>query len=292
MKGKQKRLILLAKKEMTWKELSQKTNIPQGYLCNDLKSEKRLLKRKDYQTLCSISKENFNKFILEKLKENWGKSKGGKNSLGSTKKIKIPQKSNELAEIVGAILGDGNLNYYKKGKKIGVYQVRIAGDLEKDREYHLNYLLPLISKLFKIIPKEVIYPHERFIAVYSKELVEFFKGMGINAGDKILNQSTIPKWIIKSNEYTKSCLRGLIDTDGCIHKMSNKDPHLLRINFTNHNHSLITDTRKAFQKLGFHPSKIILNHNFYISRKAEVERYLKEIGFSNPKHIQRLQSLR
>ena len=123
---------------------------------------------------------------------------------------------------------------------------------------------------------------------YSKELVELFFSFGINAGNKIVNQSTIPKWIFKNKMFLRACIRGLIDTDGCIHRMSKRDSQLLRINFKNYNRTLLEDTRRAFLILGFNPSKIINDNVFYLSRQSEIRKYLKEIGFSNKKHLDRL----
>src|SRR3989344_4923979 len=135
-KGKQKELILLAKNNLTWSELARKISINKAYLSHDLKNEKRLISKNAYDSLCKIINKNFDNFILEKLEDDWGQSKGGTNSPGSTVQIKIPNKDEKLAELIGIILGDGNINYYKKGKKIGVYQVNIAGDKNLDREYH------------------------------------------------------------------------------------------------------------------------------------------------------------
>ncbi len=70
--------------------------------------------------------------------------------------------------------------------------------------------------------------------------------------------------------------------------MSKKDPNLLRIKFTNHNIRLLNDARKAFLKLGFNVSKVICGRGIQISRKADIEKYLREMGFSNPKHLRRL----
>lgn len=290
-RGKQKELILMAKRDLTWKQLSDKLNVNEKYLCNDLKSERVLISEKLYNLLCDSANVNFDKEIAERLDENWGKSKGGLNSPGSVLDISRPEKSAELSEFVGALLGDGNLNAYKKGNKIGVYQVRIAGHIEKDKDYHLNYLKPLFEKLFGIKVNEVLHPknNERFLVSYSLELVNFFGRMGIKPGDKIINQSTIPGWIFEKENYMVACLRGLIDTDGCIHRMSKKDPHLLRVNFTNHNRTLLEDTRKIFVRLGFKPSKIICDRVIYLSSKSDIERYLKTVGFSNQKHLCRLE---
>lgn len=206
----------------------------------------------------------------------------------------VPSRNEELAEVIGAVLGDGNVCYYKKGKKIGVYQVKIAGDKRFDKEYHMKYLYYLFKELFGIEGKEMVSKdhNSRYIYFSSKKLVNFFVEQGHKAGDKIANQVTIPSWIKENPDFLKACLRGLIDTDGCIHRMSNQDPQLLRINFTNYNKRLLQDARESFIGLGFKPTKIILNKRFYLSRKDDITKYLKEIGFSNKKHIDRLNRLK
>lgn len=289
-KGKQKELILLAKGNSSWNELAKKLKINSHYLSIELKNEKRLLSEEIYYSLCRIMNLNFDKYIEDNLLDNWGQSKGGNNSEGSTIKLNLPSYSNELAELVGAILGDGNILAYKKGKKIGVYNVNISGDLEKDKDYHINYLKNKFKRVFNLEAKEILPKthNERFLAVYSKELVEFLGTFGLMPGDKIKNQSTIPKWIFNDENYLKSCLRGLIDTDGSIFRMSNKDFRLMRISFTNYNKKLLMDTRDSFILLGFHPSKVISDKQFFISRKTDISKYLKDIGFSNKKHIDRL----
>jgi len=291
-KGKQTRLIKLAKKNLSWSQLSKEVNLNYHYLSNDLKNEWGYISEEIYRKLCELAKINFNKFIIEKKENNWGQSKGGLNSPGSLKEIPKIEFDEKLAEFVGAVLGDGHVEFYKKGKKIGVYSIRIAGDLIKDKFYHVNYLKPLAEGLFKLQAREItkISPKgsERFLDIKSRKLVEFFISMGIKPGDKIKNQSTIPKWIFRNKEYLRACIRGLIDTDGSIARMSQRDFNLLRIFFTNHNLTLLRDTRDAFLRLEFHPSKLMNNRQFYLSRQGEIERYIKEISFSNKKHLDRL----
>lgn len=127
-----------------------------------------------------------------------------------------------------------------------------------------------------------------YVEAHSRNLIEFLEYKGFKPGNKIKNNLTIPNWIWENNLYLKSCLRGLIDTDGSIFRMSKKDPNLIRISFVNHNATLLNDVRKAFLKLGFHPSKLINRRQFYISRQEEIKKYLKEIGFSNNKHLNRV----
>ncbi len=147
-KGKQKELICLARKGLSWQKFSEIMGTSQVYLSNDLRYERRLISKDIYRKLCRISNKDFGRFILEELDEKWGQSKGGMNSEGSLIKLKLPSKSKELAEFVGSVLGDGNVNSYKKGKKVGVYCVRISGDKNKDEDYHVRYLKKLGKGLF------------------------------------------------------------------------------------------------------------------------------------------------
>ena len=114
---------------------------------------------------------------MEAKPKNWGQVKGGLNSSGNTKTIKTPHYSKKLAEVVGIILGDGNLHKYVKGKKVRCYSIRISGDKNKDLEYLSTYVTNLFFMLFGI--KGHIYPSKSSNAVtllfYSKKLVEFFE---------------------------------------------------------------------------------------------------------------------
>jgi intein/homing endonuclease len=286
--GKQKELILLAKGNLTWDDLSKKIDVNKEYLSRDLKNEKILISEKNYFKLCKIANNNFDYFIIKKLDDNWGKSKGGRNSSGSTIKIKIPKRSERLAELIGIILGDGNINYYKKGKKIGVYQVNIAGHKYLDKEYHLNYVTFLFKELFGVKPIEVLSKanNGRHIIVSSKQLVNFFIDNELKSGDKIKNQVTIPFWIKENSSYLKSCLRGLFDTDGCIYKLANQNSY--QICFTNYNISLLNDVRNGLLSLGIGVSKITKGRDIMITKKSELRKFLNEVGFQNPRHLNKV----
>ncbi len=289
-KGKQRQLIESCKGNFTWEELGKKLGCSPLYLKLDLRYERRYLSDKLYNKLNKMSNKDFNVFIIKKLDDNWGKSKGGFNSLGNTKEIIEPLESEDLAELIGIALGDGHLEKFTRGKKTH-YKLIVAGDSRKD----LKYLMK-ISDLFKKLFGEkgiISYSKTRNVAysqINGKRIVEFLEKKGIKSGNKKLNNQSIPKWIINNDKYLGACLRGLIDTDGCIYYISKNNKNL-RISFTSYIPNLMRDTRDAFIKLGFHPSKIIVNKNICLSRKEDIKKYLKEIGFSNSKHLKRLHNL-
>ena len=96
-----------------------------------------------------------------------------------------------------------------------------------------------------------------------------------------------PPWIFNDDDCLKSFVRGLTDTDGSVYRLSNKNPNTLRIGFKNADKSLSSAYRKALLKLGFHPSKLIYR-NIFLTRKEDIRIYLKEIGFHNTKHKERI----
>jgi len=286
--GKQKELILLAKSTLTWKVLAKKLGICELYLSNELRNEKRLISKEIYEILCNITNTNFDSFVVEILDDNWGRSRGGINSPKTMKNFLEPKKDENLAEVFGIILGDGHLSERIIGNKIRVYCVRIAGNSKSDRDYIFDYIPKIFKKVFN--EKGSLMNSKKsncgYFTLYGKKLVQFFKLNGLTPGNKIKNSQGIPKWIKSNNSFLKKCLRGLIDTDGSITRISKFNKNL-RIDFTNHNKILLNDTRKAFLSLGFSPSKIINNKHFFISKQKEIIKYYNDIGFGNSKNLKR-----
>ena len=132
---------------------------------------------------------------------------GNKNNLTI---VKIPEKVNEeLAELVGAYLGDGTLTKYF---------IRISGDKRYDVSY-IRYLAGLVENVFEFKPAirfenntNIIY-----LEIRSKMICDFFhKKLKILYGDKIRNKTRIPEQILGDKNLLKACIRGLVDTDGSI----------------------------------------------------------------------------
>lgn len=283
-KGKQKELIEKSKGKASWKEFSNKLEISESYLKSDLRKERSTLQRKIFDNLNSLVDENFEKHIVEELSENWGRSKGGRNSAENlAKKIKIPKNSRKLAEFYGIMLGDGHLSKIK-GHKIGTYELKITGDSRKDKEYLEKYVKKMIEKLFCIKVKISMQKNTNCLIVkaHGRKLVEFLESKGFKPGNKLKNKLKIPSWIRKDKELLKACIRGLYDTDGGIYKLNGQ--RTIQICFTNYNEELIREVRESLISLDINASKIYNNKRLYITKKSELRKFLKHIGFSNQKH--------
>ena len=291
-KGGQNSLISLAKENLTWEELAKKLQVSRGYLRNELRKEERLLSEEVYKKLCVIAQKNFDFEIIEKLDDNWGRSKGGTISNKRIKIINYPKKDENLSEIIGIILGDGHISEYIRGTKIRNYFIKIAGNSDTDIDYIKNYIPYLFEKVFNEKGK-LFFSKKRnvgYFTVYGKNYVEIMKSLGMGSGNKKNNNQGIPNWIKKDKKLLKKCIRGLIDTDGSIHYISKKNTNL-RISYTSYIPKLLTDVRDSLIKLGYNPSKVISNKQIYLSQKEEVIRYIKEIGFSNSKNLYRFNLL-
>jgi len=200
--------------------------------------------------------------------------------------IIFPKESPKLAEFMGIMLGDGNSNRIENL----TYTIKISGHIQNDRDYLLNYVNPLARELFGI--DFGFYPSKKNslnLTKGSKQLVKIIEYYGLPPGNKKKNNVGIPSWIFRNNKLKEACLRGLIDTDGCVYKCGNGSL-FPRINFCSKIEQLKTDFRELVQSLGFHPTPWN-GKNIMIYRKTDIFKYQKEIGFSNPYHKRRFQNV-
>ncbi|MBS3077780.1 hypothetical protein J4233_05960 [Candidatus Pacearchaeota archaeon] len=291
--GKQTELILNAKRDLTWNQLASKLKMNPSYLALELKNEKRLLSKEAYDKLNKIARTNYDKYLLEKLDDNWGKSVGGTNSNGNTKTFQEPEENEKLAELIGIILGDGHLEYITTNKKTRAYSLTITGHSIKDFEYLSGWVTGLMRKTIRQTPriKKVQNNNAMYLKVHGREMVKFFQRKGLKAGNKKSNNQDIPQWILDNDSYLSSCIRGLIDTDGSVHYISRNNRNM-RICFTSYIPALLDDVRKSLLRFGFNPSKVIKGNQIFLTRKADIENYSRKIGFHNEKHLKRFESMK
>lgn len=188
--------------------------------------------------------------------------------------LAFPDLSEKLAEFFGIMLGDGH---------IGVGQIWICINTITDKEYIL-YVKKLLKFLFKTKAgcryRKSKNACDLFIS--SVHLMDYLKKKGLYVTNKVKSQVNVPSWIFSEDHYKKLFLRGFFDTDGSIYKLR----FGIQMCFCNRSLPLLYSTRKILLELKYHPSHIS-GYNLYLTRKSDLYRYIKEIGFGNKKHLER-----
>ena len=222
-----------------------------------------------------------------------GRSRGGHASLITHKKrqtgfqllqaIYSPKNCNELAELLGILIGDGHL---------AKYQVSICTNRLTDIG-HAKFSRRLIKKLFGIPVslKERKADNSVVVVASSKKLVQFLNKKGMPVGNKINSGLKIPAWVFKELDYQKSFLRGLFDTDGCIyldkHKIGGKIYYSKGWALTSYSKPLREDIVIVLKNMGYNPTLRDTQKSVYLRRQVDIKRYFLDIGTNNFKHMTR-----
>lgn len=194
----------------------------------------------------------------------------------TAKEITSPNYSENLAEFIGIVLGDGGISRF---------QVIISLHREDDKLY-VDYVGKLIEELFQVTPSFSFREAVCSIVISRVKLVTYLKTMGLPVGSKVKHQASVPSWIVANDHYSRACIRGLVDTDGCFyidrHRYKEKMYLNPGLNFTNRSLPLLQFCKTKLEEFGFTPRQ---TSRFSIALRKEVEimRYLQEIGTSNPK---------
>ena len=218
-----------------------------------------------------------------------GRRKGGLNSIKShkllatgfytRKNVFTPRKTEPLAELIGAAMGDGGIN---------PCQLKIYLNIKTDKQYSL-YLKILIETLFKITVSVKERPKDSLIILYanSVKLVKILHRLGLPIGDKLKQGLDVPKWIYQKRSWQIACLRGLLDTDGCTyidhHTYKDKIYGHLGIAFTSYSPKLLTSMYGILSRLGYNPTRTTKNR-VLLRREDEIYRFFKEFKPSNKRH--------
>jgi len=204
----------------------------------------------------------------------------------TAKGIQEPERSPQLAELVGIILGDGNLTEHF---------VSVTLNLRHERDY-AEFVAYLFRELFEIeiAPQPEVIKVTYTVRASSVRLVEFLKGLGLHPGNKVEQQVSVPAWILDAEDWVRACVRGLMDTDGGPYphryEAGGKMYRYVKLNFSNHSRRLLGDMETMLHRLGFTPAgdgqtKVVLN------RQEEVLRYYTEVGTHNAYHLERFREL-
>ncbi len=200
-----------------------------------------------------------------------------KTAFKQRKKINIPTLSKNLAEFIGIILGDGSITKY---------QVTISISNLVDQDYGQR-IEALIKKLFNLRIKKSVRNNTLYLTISSVALVDYLVKYGLLIGNKINNKINIPSWILEKKSFYRSCIRRLIDTDGCIytdkHVIKNKKYNNINLDYTSANPLLLKTVFKLLKKEGLNFQ--IYKKSIKLRKEKEIKKYFKIIGSSNKKHL-------
>ena len=184
--------------------------------------------------------------------------------------ILLPKRySNNLAEFMGVMLGDGHLTRFQIVVTLG----------NKEKEY-ADYVARLMSLVFGIEPKIIMRGGDKYRDVYfgSTVVSKWLRRQGL-VYNKVASQVDAPSWIFKKKGYMKSFVRGFFDTDGSIYKLRSGQH---QISLTNRSIPLLKSLQSMLQTLDYNPSAISYYH-VYLTRKKDLGRFAEEIGSSYPR---------
>lgn len=194
------------------------------------------------------------------------------------KNVILPCHSVALAEFFGIMMGDGGIN--------NEWQATVSLNSIKDAEFS-KYIAYLCKRLFGIFPVIRKRPGQNtlIVSLASTSVVDFLVKNGLPRGNKLLNGLRIPDWIISDSSFQRACVRGLIDTDGCIyihkHKVGSKEYRNIGLSFTSYEPKLIHQVSEIFKKSGIAPHVTKRGRDINLYKAGSVERYLNIFGTSN-----------
>src|SRR3989344_5006611 len=205
----------------------------------------------------------------------------------------------KFAEFVGVLLGDGSIGIYrcKASNKYSIqHRVKITMNSVVDLNY-TDYLRDIIADMFHIEPIVKFRTNEKAldILIYSKGLVKFLIN---NANLKLApkeRRAEVPE-VYLNNSLELKVLRGLFDTDGCVIVTNNNGTIYPRLELK----MVISPMRRQvvgiLRRNGFRPTLSPRNNEAHkiriqLNGQRQLSRWLSLIGFSNPKHAEKLQAL-
>lgn len=298
-----------------WKQLSLFLNVNRNILTDYRHGELTLPERIYFKLILKFDERDISFFNqnISYLDETWGRVKGGKTTyrkyrelfeMGRRKAIHISVKrahkfntsiplDEKLSYFLGLFVGDGFTNKYQR-----YHIIQFTGDKRSERDFYRDLITQYSRELFNLAP--TIYECKDTNALrfnlYSKELFHLItQRFKISAGRKS-HSVLIPQQIIESSpEIIKAFIRGLYDAEGCVFfdKRDKYAQPYVRIDLHMCNLSLLKQVSDILELYGVHCNLRTVKDNLRVTIYGEeqVKRFLKEVGFSNPKHLKKLDGL-
>lgn len=308
----------------TWGELCAKEAMPKTSFENYLRG-KYLLPKSIFEKLNSRLDKDMQNYFMQNIfsrEASWGQSVGGKTTYAKyghlfefrranglqkleeyrnqrSMRISSPfdvnqPLSEDLCEFLGAFIGDGFT-----GKYGGTYLTQFTGDVQLDRDYLLTHIVSIAKNLFKgTSAHPLIAPTKNYcrLSFYSQCLF----GLLTERFEMPIGQKShtvqIPAEIMHSNEKLMfAVIRGLWDTDGCIFydrraAYPRPYPRLTLQIASRPLYSQLKEFLSKYFKIYSLERKNACSFTIEIYGYDQLRRYMKYIGFSNKRHIDRIKA--
>ena len=200
--------------------------------------------------------------------------------------------TSELAEFIGILLGDGSLSIYNSGRR-PYYRLKISFHSE-DLGY-INLVFKLIQDLFDEKPIFKTRKNENTVDlfIFKRNIINYLLDLGLKKSPK-WNRAIIPKSFL-NREFGKFVLRGYFDTDGSLVVANNNGTIYPRLEMKISPSPMQKQFIQLLKIYGFNfgvyqigRSKVRIQMN----GKTELRKWVKLIGFSNIKHLNKYQKFK
>ncbi|MBN2459032.1 hypothetical protein JXB28_02010 [Candidatus Woesearchaeota archaeon] len=225
------------------------------------------------------------------------------------REVKLPDcLTEELSEFIGVMVGDGHLRFsigkQRNGTRLARSDIVISGNI-REKEY-LDYVRKLFYSIFNttLSYEKDTKPGAVVLRAYSKGIVQFLNQVCEIPLNKKVDVVKIPS-LIKKAPFDCQCafLRGLADTDFSLtFKNKGKFHSYPVIKGTFKSKELVRGLNELIRKLGFIPcllyneysydrrfQKYYIQNSIYLNGKKNLNLWLKNINFSNPKFLRKIE---
>jgi len=195
----------------------------------------------------------------------------------------------DLAELVGILLGDGSLSLKKNNPK-SINRLKISFNSRDDREY-IYYVRELLKNLFKVDPILKFRKNENTadLFIFKKEIIEYLVNIaGLKLSPK-WNRALIPSKFTK-NKLNLLVLRGYFDTDGSLVITNNNGTIYPRLEMKICPSPMQEQFIKILKEYDFKFGSYSIGKGevrIQLNGKAQLEKWSKLVGFSNQKHLEK-----
>lgn len=225
-----------------------------------------------------------NKFGREKLKE---RMKYIRSFVKMRPMVRKPELDGDFWEFFGIMWGDGCLSkYYAENGQRTRYCIQITGDLTWGKQYFERHVKPLIEKLFGLNPSIIhdVCNNVTRIVIQSRTLFDMLSSVGYPVGKK--KNSRLPKVIMSLPwGYRKRVIRGLLDTDGCLFARKDEGYKYPYVSIASANPQVRKQLVEMLRERGY--PAYIHGKDVLIRGRANLRKWMSDIGASNPKNIKR-----